>query len=297
MTKHTASPDAHSERTPSPRLEYIHPVDLLQYRLGTALEEASELVDVTLANFVLRYEKRDDGRTWYTSVLRDNAYCDPYKTRYPKARRALALAFAAAIGISEWLRWGLQERAGTFETELRAALTDMQTDAYDFPSLPLYPVLKSRYARWEQNLSRVWELQAELGNVAVESRDPAEWYGALHNMLKAVRALDEAFATYGSAAEDLTADWATHHTPLVAALDSVKDNLVKIGPRLVYAFKDHDDVRSLVEDLPFWLTQCSGNHAIRRAYDCDIRRSSREASARLGSAFEPAWHRVAKLGE
>jgi len=90
---------------------------------------------------------------------------------------------------------------------------------------------------------------------------------------------------------------ATHHTALDAAMDLVENNLVKIGPRLVYGFKDHNDVQSLVEHLPFWLTQCSGNLANCREHDCDVRGASRQASARLPSAFELAWHQVDKLGE
>jgi hypothetical protein len=256
MPKCTASP---TEPAPSPGLKYIHPVDLLKYRLRYALEDASQLVEVTLDNYEL-YEYEFEGHRMCTHRLRADAYCDdPRKRFYSPAARSLKLALPSAIGIGESLRWGMAERAGTFETELRATLDGLNSYVGSFPDMPLLPILRSCFAKWEGNLEKAWKLAAELEHVAVESRDPAEWRQALRDVLDEVRSLHFAFYDYHLAAKDTEADLTRDYDRLIAAMDLVEDRLVRIGPRLLHAMDDHEDASSLVEHFTSNMTQCRGN--------------------------------------
>lgn len=293
MPENTASSDA--TKTP-PRLTYIHPKDLLLTRLRGVAEDAGDLVDITLANYELYYY-RQDGQSICSHKLRENAYCNPSEKVYPKACKALKLAVPAAVGIGEWLRWGMDQRAGTFETEVRGTLAALHADVNLFPALALVPVLEALFARWEPNLDKLAQLEGELGHAAVESRDPAEWNLALHGAFRTVELLDEAFVAYCSAAKDPTADLTEHYEALIGAMAPLEEKLVEIGPRLLYAFDYQEEAQRLVEHIPHWLTQCAGSLSYWRRQERSPKRPRRELSAELPSEFRDAWKYVLRLGD
>lgn len=280
---------------PPPRLTYIHPVDLLLTRLRVVLEDAGDLVDITLGNYELYYY-RMDGRSMCSHRLRASAYCDPSEKVYPQGCKALKLAAPAAVGISEWLRWGMGQRAGTFETEVRATLAELKADVASFPDLALVPVLQACLARWKPNLDKLAQLDNELGHAPVGSRDPDEWNQALQGALKTVGLLHEAFVAFHAAATDRTANLTDQYEAMVAAMTAVEEKLVEIGPRLLYAFDD-DEAQWLVEHVPHWFTNCAGNLYHWRRHAGLPKRPPQDRSVRLPSAFRDAWKHVLRLSD
>lgn len=94
-------------KPPPPLFEYIHAVDLLLTRVQRVLENAGDLVDVTLDSYELAHYQVD-GRSTYGCKLRSNGCRDPRKKYYLQALEALKLAAAAAVRISDW-RHGASE--------------------------------------------------------------------------------------------------------------------------------------------------------------------------------------------
>lgn len=231
--------DAKAPRLPAQplRFPYIHPVDLMETRLRNALQDSAHLIDVCLELYQLDYCRTDVGRM-LTTKLRSDAYCDPYEQFERPALYSLKRAIPCAIGINDWLRWGMPARAGAFETELRTVLADLHSWVSHVRNLAFYPGLQDQRIRWEQNIAKGWDLLRELQLVAVESRSPAEWYDALQSALKVITAVDDAFSAYYESAKDLTADLSPEFNVLVGAFRPVDELLVRIGPRLVYAYDD-----------------------------------------------------------
>lgn len=189
----------------------------------------------------------------------------------------------------------MRQRAGTFETEVRSTLAALNADVGNFPNLAFYPVLADRFARWEPNLEKLAQLENELSQVAVESRDPAEWKQALQGMLKTVVFLYKAFAPYRLAARNQTTDLADHYKALVEAMTAVEEKLVEIGPRLLYTFNDRQELLWLFEHVPHRFTQCAGSLFYWQRHARSPKRTAEERS--LPSAFRDARKCVRRLGD
>lgn len=297
MPDNTKSSDApKSASTP----KYIHPIDLLRYRLRHALEEAENLVELTVGNYELGYYKVFDS-TLLGAVLRANAYCDdPKKVVCHEAPHALTLARLAAIGIGEWLRYGLGERAGTFETEMRDSLKNLKLWANSFPNLPILPGYVDYYARWKSSLEKAWKLDGELSSVATQSRDTAEWKQALQDALDTILLINAEFENYCSVATDLAADLEEPYAALVAAMNPVAEILDKIGPRLLYGFDDSEELEWLIEHLRHLFAQCTGclqGGQWRYPPQKLFQQLPRQASDDPPMEFWEAWDRTERFGD
>jgi len=254
MSRHKVHSNARPPQSSLARIRYIHPVDLLRDRLFDANCCASVLIEVSVDNYELTYYVTDSGVRLDSSKLRPDGYCNDIRKRHvAPAMRALERALPAAISIGQWLRWGMPERAGAFETELRMALQWLRSWVFHFPGVAIFPSLKDRRLEWVAKLDKVGDMSADLEHVAIESRDPGEWNQALRDALAAANIVGRSLNVLYIAAEVASPDLAPHEKAARVAIVSLRDVLARIGPRLVYLLDDDDYAEGLTEHLPDWL--------------------------------------------
>lgn len=151
--------------TPVP-ISHIHPVDLLLHRLQNALIAVSAI---------------------------------PYGDYLDPALRAIELARGVAFGVGQSLRFGMGDRAGETETELRTGLDALYTGAYDVSSTAP-PVVKRRC--WDA-YDKLEQLHTELSRVAIEP-EPIAWPKKLRGFYNALLRVKDGMRTLYEAAEDDT---------------------------------------------------------------------------------------------
>ncbi len=188
--------------TPAPtpvRISYIHPVNLLRHRLPSALIAVSAI---------------------------------PYgeKSLHP-ALRAIDLARGVAFGVGQSLRFGMGDRAGVIETELRTGLDALYTGAYEVSS-NAPPVVKCRC--WDA-YDKLEQVYAELTRVAIEP-EPIAWPKKLLGFYNVLLRVKDGMRTLYEAAEDDTKDpvelWEHVCTTVLPEFNEVAADIL---PQLVYA--------------------------------------------------------------
>jgi hypothetical protein len=100
--------------------EFFHPVHVLGFWLNDLLDRVLKprFLDPPLNGAALT-EEEDEAK--YGSIY-TTADWRPWGERHAMALKASEHALDAAVGVNRWLRYGLGERAGRLETDLRANL-------------------------------------------------------------------------------------------------------------------------------------------------------------------------------
>ena len=188
--------------TPAPtpvRISYIHPVDLLLHRLPNALIAVSAI---------------------------------PYgeKSLHP-ALRAIELARGVAFGVGQSLRFGMGDRAGVIETELRTGLDTLHLGAYGV-SRDAPPVVKRQC--WDA-YDQLEQLYTKLSRLATEP-EPIPWSKKLRGFYNALLRVKDGMRTLYEAAEDDAKDpvelWKQVCRTVLPDFSEVAADIL---PQLVYA--------------------------------------------------------------
>lgn len=219
------------------RLKFYHPVTVLEARVRDAWEFVSGLDEL---NF---HHRNDRLKFW------DN--------HGKPAQQALRLASSTSYGCGRWLHYGLGQRAGIFETEIRAVLRKLKSRIGVF--VPGINIPDEFRRWWKDNVTKLEALLTELDNVAVDPEDLTRWYDELRACHDALIAVDQGMVELARLAAEASDSLKGQLYRLLAHLvPSFRESLAVVFPGLSYAHDCECDADCLrLDDLPSRLQMCA----------------------------------------
>ena len=228
------APNKQDTPTEDDILCFVHPVRLLEYRLSKALDAVIEILTVVRPRHAPSLPKKQRSGT-NAGGTKPRLDADDVQD----TREALGSVANAASGCGRWLRWGMAERAGTYETELHRVIDELFGTLRCMES----PHNNQDLAEvWERELSTLVELHRELLTTAFDINDEAEseWYqvvAAMHSKLtEATTGLEEMRVALGEPQagrkriEEL-------YVPVCSAAEDFESLEMSVRPQLQYTIE------------------------------------------------------------
>lgn len=172
----TSKCNAKNPETEDYPLDFIHPVLLLERLLDRA-------IDPLLAILAVLRPQHAPSHPRVVAVRKHRKKSKPEFGRddFRNATRSLEHVSESACDCGCWLRWGMGERAGTFETDLQRALDELLGCLRCIASTENDQDLGNH---WYEHVSKLLDLNGELQSTAIDLKDTAEseWYRILQVM-------------------------------------------------------------------------------------------------------------------
>jgi len=159
--------------------EYFHPADVLCYHVGDLVRRCQKRrfwdpppggKELSTEEDQAMYGPIDTTEDW-----------DPWRERWQSSVDQCEKALEAVVDVNRWLRYGLGERAGRLETELRALLPEFWTVLQQVKDPEHF---KRHHKEFMKTLGRLAALSEELETVALNPDDGAlqEWFKMIEMM-------------------------------------------------------------------------------------------------------------------